>query len=95
MGGVAAAVGGLYGLSGTAAVAAGAGTLAVGAAAAGAGVSSLLAPKAPGLPKPTPMPDQAGNPMMQQQLAAQQMFRTGRASTVLTNNQDTSDKLGP
>lgn len=73
----------------------GATAAAMGAALVGAGAAKLLAPKAPGLPKVTAMPDQQAIQQQQQMLAAQTMFRTGRASTVLTDNQTTGDRLGP
>ena len=58
-------------------------------------VASVLAPKPKAAPPPVKMPDQGANIQAQNQLLAQQAFRTGRASTVLTTNQDTGDKLGP
>lgn len=95
MGVTAGTVGTVLGFSGTTATAVGAGTLAVGSAAAGAGFAALLAPKAPRVPGVTPMPDQQAINQQQQILAAQTMFRTGRAATVLSSNQNTGDRLGP
>lgn len=50
-------------------------------------------PKSP--PPVVPMPDVGANPLLQLQKNAQTGFRTGRAATVLTDNADTGDKLGP
>lgn len=47
-------------------------------------------------PTPAPMPDQTQTLQAQRLLAARQAsLQQGRASTILTNNQDTGDKLGP
>jgi hypothetical protein len=50
----------------------------------------------PGAPKPPPMQSQAQVTQGQQLEAAQSAaLRQGRASTILTNNAGTGDKLGP
>ena len=56
-----------------------------------AGANSLLAPKAPGLPPVTPMPDPQAQEAARKQALIEQMSRRGRASTVLT---DDAAKLG-
>ncbi len=65
-------------------------------AATGAVVSTVLAPSAPRMGAPPPMPDQAAVTQAAQlkeaQMAAQ---RQGRLSTVLTTPATTGDKLGP
>lgn len=97
MGVTAGVIGTAFGFTGATATAVGAGTLAVGAAGAYAGVSSALAPRAPGAPPVTAMPNQQQITQAEQQTAAQQLFRTGRAATVLSQSSasPTSDKLGP
>lgn len=73
---------------------AGAGLLqSVGEAAAGAAATSLLTPKpdAPELPGVTPMPDPLAQQEARRKAIAEQMTRSGRASTILTNG---SGKLG-
>lgn len=70
-------------------------TAAAGAASAGVQIAGAL--KGPPKPPPTPlMPDQASLNQTEQLAAAQAAAtRNGRASTVLTNNSNTSDLLGP
>lgn len=76
--------------------AAGLAVIALGGELTGKGPAGGLKPKPPNVPKPPVMPDQ--NTVLQEQqireaqAAAQ---RNGRASTILTNNADTGDKLGP
>lgn len=88
-----AAIGGFFAANATA----------IGAGAAVAGVATVagttIAGALKGAPKPPPtplMPDQTAIDQAQQLKAAQSAAtRNGRASTVLTNNSNTSDLLGP
>lgn len=63
-----------------------------GQAVGSAAVSSLLAPKMPALPKPTPMPDPQAQEAARKKSLLEQTARRGRASTILTDS--ASDKLG-
>lgn len=87
--------------AGAAWFAANAGTISAAAAAAGAATTAGVAISGAlkGTPKPPAsplMPDQASIDQAQQLKAAQAATqRNGRASTVLTNNSNTSDLLGP
>lgn len=80
-------------------VASNAGTIGATAAAASAAATTytvLNQPKAPMLPKSPVMPDQSAILQAQQLEAAKvAAARQGRASTVLTTNADTGDRLGP
>lgn len=62
----------------------------------GKGPLKGLAPKTPAPPQPKAMPDQSsilqGSQLSEAQASS---LRRGRASTILTNNADTGDKLGP
>jgi hypothetical protein len=75
---------------------AGIAVIAAGGALTGKGPAGALKGKPP-TPPPTPlMPDQTTINQAQQLKEAQAAaLRQGRASTVLTNNADTGDKLGP
>ena len=44
---------------------------------------------------PPPMPDQEAIATAQERESALALQRTGRASTILTTNANTGDKLGP
>lgn len=75
---------------------AGLAVIAAGGALTGKGPAGGLKPSTPVAPTAPPMPDQS------QVLEAQQLQATrtaalqqGRASTILTTNADTGDKLGP
>jgi len=62
----------------------------------GKGPAGSLKPKAPALPPVPPMPNQDQLLQAQQlQEAKDAASRYGRASTILTTNTDTGDKLGP
>ena len=67
-----------------------------GGMATGKGPAGGLKPKSPAPPKVAPMADQ-NDVLRQQQLqeAKDAAARYGRASTILTDNQSTGDKLGP
>jgi hypothetical protein len=62
---------------------------AAGAAAATAGISALTAPKAPGVKAPVAMPGQQAIDDARRRSLADQMMRRGRASTILTDRDDT------
>jgi hypothetical protein len=59
------------------------------AATAAAGVSALTTPKAPGIQGPTAMPGQQAIDDARRRSLADQMMRRGRASTILTDRDDT------
>ena len=65
------------------------------ATAASTATAALTKPSAPRMPAPPPMPDQASIDQSQQQQEALALQRTGRQSTILTDNATTGDKLGP
>jgi hypothetical protein len=69
-------------------------TIAATAVAASA-AKSVLTPKTPKAPPVVPMPDQTVIDQAARKSAAQQLSRTGRASTVLSAGTDTGDRLGP
>lgn len=76
--------------------AAGLAVIAAGGALTGQGPAGGLKPKTPMAPTPPPMPDQ--NSILQAQKlqsARNAALQQGRASTILTSNADTGDKLGP
>lgn len=77
-------------------VEAGVGVMAVGGEVTGKGPLGGLKPRMPGVPAPKVMPSQSsilqGQQLEEAQAAA---MRRGRASTILTNNADTGDRLGP
>lgn len=62
----------------------------------GKGPAGSLKPRIPGPPAPKAMPSQSQT-LQGQQLAEAQAsaLRRGRASTILTNNASTGDRLGP
>lgn len=60
------------------------------------GVQHILSPGHPALPKPPLMPDETQLEQAKKKSIAQQLARTGRASTILSAGTDTGgDKLGP
>ena len=74
----------------------GAAVIAGGGAMTGKGPAGGLKPRAPVMPGAPPMPDQTQVLQSQQlQAARRASLQQGRASTILTNNADTGDKLGP
>lgn len=76
--------------------AAGLEVIGIGGMLTGKGPAGGLKPRVPAPPAPKTMPDQ--NQILQAgQVAAAQSaaLQRGRASTILTNNSDTGDKLGP
>lgn len=76
--------------------AAGLAVIAIGGMMTGQGPAGGLKPKTPVAPTPPPMPDQSTVLQSQQlQNAKMTSLQQGRASTILTNNADTGDKLGP
>ena len=77
-------------------VEAGIGVMAVGGEMTGKGPLGSLKPRMPGPPKP-PLLQSQSQAMQGQQLAEAQAsaLRRGRASTILTTNADTGDRLGP
>ena len=70
-----------------------AGTAAAGGIASAA-VSSALAPKRPGLPTPTAMPDPLAQQEARKRELINQVARRGRASTMLTDAAPAGGKLG-
>lgn len=67
-----------------------------GGMATGKGPAGGLKPKSPPPPHPALMPDQTDTLQAQKlQEAKDVAARYGRASTILTDNQGTGDKLGP
>jgi hypothetical protein len=76
--------------------AAGLAVIAAGGALTGKGPAGGLKPSTPAAPTPPPMPDQATLLQAGQlQAARNAALQQGRASTILTSNADTGDKLGP
>ena len=76
--------------------AAGLEVIALGGMLTGKGPAGSLKPRVPAPPAPKTMPDQ--NTILQSQQVAEAQasaLRRGRASTILTDNADTGDKLGP
>ena len=75
---------------------AGIAVIAAGGALTGKGPAGGLKPSTPVAGAPPPMPDQTQVLQAQQLNAARNAaLQQGRASTILTSNADTSDKLGP
>ena len=70
--------------------------IAGGGAMTGKGPAGGLKPKTPVAPGAPPMPDQTQVLQEQQlQAARRSALQQGRASTILTTNADTGDRLGP
>lgn len=75
---------------------AGLAVIAAGGALTGKGPAGGLKPSPPHAQAPPPMPDQSQVLQAQQLKAARSAaLQQGRASTILTSNADTGDKLGP
>lgn len=76
--------------------AAGLAVIAAGGYITGKGPAGGLKPTKPNVPAPPTMPDQTSiNQAGQLEAAQSAALRQGRASTVLTSNSTTGDKLGP